>query len=132
MSFDYSFKFISVGDTAVGKTSILNRFLTGAFDNHHELTIGVEFGSKIITVNRYRIKLQVWDTAGQEEFRSITRSYYRASAVALVVYDVTRKETFRNARRWIDEIRAEANPSVVLVLIANKIDLTADREVQKA
>lgn len=66
MSFDYSFKFIVVGDTAVGKTSILNRFLTGAFDNHHELTIGVEFGSKMISVNRQRIKLQVWDTAGQE------------------------------------------------------------------
>lgn len=105
MSFDYAIKFILVGDTAVGKTSILNRFLTGSFDYNHEMTIGVEFGSKILTVNKQRIKLQVWDTAGQEEFRSITRSYYRSSAAALVVYDVSRRETFRSVRRWIEEVR---------------------------
>lgn len=91
MSFDYAIKFIFVGDTAVGKTSILSRFLTGSFDYNHEITIGVEFGSKVLTVNKQRIKLQVWDTAGQEEFRSITRSYYRSSAAALVVFDVTRR-----------------------------------------
>lgn len=91
MSFDYSFKFIFVGDTAVGKTSILSQFLNHHFDTNHEITIGVEFGSKTIMVNRQNIKLQIWDTAGQEEFRSITRSYYRSSAAALVVYDVTRK-----------------------------------------
>lgn len=123
MSFDYSFKFIFVGDTAVGKTSILSQFLNGHFDTNHEITIGVEFGSKIVLVNRQNIKLQIWDTAGQEEFRSITRSYYRSSAAALVVYDVTRKDTFRSVKRWVEEVRSEGNGEIVLVLIANKTDM---------
>ena len=89
--FDYSFKFILVGDTGVGKTSVINRFVENRFDNNHSFTVGVEFASKNIVINGKVIKMQIWDTAGQEEFKSITRSYYRSSAAALVVFDITRK-----------------------------------------
>ena len=89
--YDYAFKFILIGDTGVGKTSLISRFITGQFNTDHEFTIGVEFGAKVISVNNRAIKLQIWDTAGQEEFRAITRFYYRSSAAALVVFDTTRK-----------------------------------------
>ena len=82
-------------------------------------------------INRLRIKLQIWDTAGQEDFRSLTKSYYRSSAVALVVYDCTRKNTFSNVKRWINEIHDNSSRSTVLVLVCNKIDMYDKREVSK-
>jgi small GTP-binding protein len=90
-SYHYSFKFIVIGDTGVGKTSIIGRLTENRFDSNHEFTVGVEFASKSIMINGKVIKLQIWDTAGQEEFKAITRSYYRSSAAALVVFDITRK-----------------------------------------
>lgn len=99
--FDYSFKFILVGDTGVGKTSLIGRFVENIFDTNHEFTVGVEYATKNIVINGKTIKIQIWDTAGQEEFKAITRSYYRSSAAALVVFDLTRPETFRNASRWV-------------------------------
>lgn len=89
-NYDYAFKFILVGDAAVGKTSILSRFLKTSFDRNTDTTLGVEFGQRTMDINGRQIKMQVWDTAGQEEFRSMTRAYYRSSAAALVVYDCTR------------------------------------------
>lgn len=89
--FDYAFKLIVVGDVGVGKTSLISRFITGQFNQHHDFTVGIEFGDKKIAVNNRTIKLQIWDTAGQEEFKAVTRSYYRSCAAALVVFDVTRK-----------------------------------------
>lgn len=131
MAYDYAFKFIMVGDTAVGKTSVLSRFLHGTFDKNNEITIGVEFGEKIIVVNGQHIKLQVWDTAGQEDFRSMTRSYYKSAAAALVVYDCTRPDTFKNVRRWVEDVRMNGNRSVVLVLICNKIDMVEKRVISR-
>ena len=101
--YDYAFKFILVGDTGVGKTSLISRFITGQFNNEHEFTVGVEFGAKTISVNNRIIKLQIWDTAGQEEFKAVTRSYYRSSAAALVVFDTTRRDTFRSVARWVED-----------------------------
>lgn len=129
--FDYSFKFILVGDTGVGKTSLISRLIDGNFYPNHEYTIGVEYGSKSITINNKIIKLQIWDTAGQEEFRAITRSYYRSSAAALVVFDLTRKETFRSVSRWVEDVKNNSNKDVVLVLIGNKTDLPQERVVHR-
>jgi|JI6StandDraft_1071083.scaffolds.fasta_scaffold09087_8 Ras-related protein Rab-2A len=131
MSYDYAFKFILVGDTAVGKTSILSRFLKGTFNRQNDITIGVEFGERTISVNNQTIKLQVWDTAGQEDFRSMTRQYYRSAAAALLVYDCTRPETFKNIIRWVEDVRSNGNRSVILVLICNKIDMAERRVVSR-
>mmetsp|Transcript_21552 Transcript_21552/g.27421 ORF Transcript_21552/g.27421 Transcript_21552/m.27421 type:complete len:110 (+) Transcript_21552:65-394(+) len=90
LPYKYLFKYIIVGDTAVGKSCLLLQFTDKRFQPVHDLTIGVEFGSRTITIDDNQIKLQIWDTAGQEKFRSITRSYYRGAAGALLVYDITR------------------------------------------
>jgi Ras-related protein Rab-2A len=91
----------------------------------------VEYGSKNIMIGNKNIKLQIWDTAGQEEFRAITRSYYRSSAAALVVFDVTRKETFRNVSRWVEDVKTNSNKDVVMILVGNKSDLTQERIVSR-
>ena len=90
-SYAYVFKFIIVGDSSVGKSCLLLQFTDKRFKTSHDLTIGVEFGARTIQVNDTNVKLQIWDTAGQESFRSITRSYYRGAICALLVYDITRK-----------------------------------------
>mmetsp|Transcript_39676 Transcript_39676/g.35416 ORF Transcript_39676/g.35416 Transcript_39676/m.35416 type:complete len:106 (+) Transcript_39676:85-402(+) len=105
MSYSYLFKYIIIGDTGVGKSCLLLQFIDKRFRQKHEVTIGVEFGARMINVDGKNIKLQIWDTAGQESFRSITRSYYRAAAGALLVYDITRRETFTHLTRWLDEAR---------------------------
>jgi Ras-related protein Rab-2A len=94
----------------------------------HDLTIGVEFGARLIQIEDKSVKLQIWDTAGQESFRSITRSYYRGATGALLVYDISRRETFNHLSRWLDEARQNANPHMVIMLIGNKADLDT-REV---
>lgn len=123
--FDYSFKFIVVGDIAVGKSSIISRFIDNTFMPNHEYTVGVEFASKDITINNKTIKLQIWDTAGQEEFKAMTRSYYRSSAAALVVFDLTRKDTFRNVQRWVEDVKNNSHKDVILVLVGNKCDMSS-------
>lgn len=129
--FDYSFKFIVIGDTGVGKTSLIGRLIDNRFDQSHEFTVGVEYACKTLAINGKTIKLQIWDTAGQEEFKAITRSYYRSSAAALVVFDITRKETFRNCVRWVEDVKANSNKDVILVLVGNKADLLQERMVAR-
>lgn len=85
--------------------------------------MGVEFGAKLVTINEDPIKLQIWDTAGQETFKSITRSYYRSAAGALLVYDVTNRESFQNVHKWLEECREHGNPLMTIILIGNKVDL---------
>lgn len=106
--YDYLFKFILVGDSStrslkigVGKSCLLLRFLESRFKNEHEPTLGVEFGAKMIHVDNRKIKLQVWDTAGQESFRSITRAYYRGSIAALMVFDLSSRVTFESLAHWL-------------------------------
>ena len=89
----------------VGKSCLLLQFTDQRFRQQHDLTIGVEFGSRTVKIAEKNIKLQIWDTAGQESFKSITRSYYRGAAGALLVYDITRKETFNHLTRWLEEVR---------------------------
>lgn len=107
----------------VGKSCLLLQFTDKRFRTDHDLTIGVEFGARLVTIGGKQIKLQIWDTAGQESFRSITRSYYRGATGALLVYDISRRDTFNHLTRWLDEARQHANPKMVIMLIGNKSDL---------
>jgi Ras-related protein Rab-2A len=93
------------------------------------VTIGVEFGAKVIPVKNKHIKLQIWDTAGQENFRSITRSYYRSAIGALLVYDITRRESFIHVKSWLEEVKANGNPHMQILLVGNKNDLEGERVV---
>eukprot|EP01015_Nassula_variabilis_P001979 TRINITY_DN1106_c0_g1_i2.p1 TRINITY_DN1106_c0_g1~~TRINITY_DN1106_c0_g1_i2.p1 ORF type:complete len:215 (+),score=46.79 TRINITY_DN1106_c0_g1_i2:67-711(+) len=118
-----------IGDTGVGKSCLLLQFMDRRFRQKHEVTIGVEFGARMITIDSKNIKLQVWDTAGQESFRSITRSYYRSAAGALLVYDITRRDTFNHVSRWLDEARQNGNPQMTFILVGNKADMESERQV---
>ncbi|GJS44888.1 vacuolar cation/proton exchanger 3-like protein [Tanacetum coccineum] len=113
----------------VGKSCLLLQFTDKRFQPVHDLTIGVEFGARMITIDNKPIKLQIWDTAGQESFRSITRSYYRGAAGALLVYDITRRETFNHLASWLEDARQHANANMTVMLIGNKCDLAHRRAV---
>ena len=129
-TYDYVFKCIIIGDTGTGKSCCLHRFVEGKFKSGPpKHTIGVEFGSRVITLGGKRIKMQIWDTAGQERFRSVTRSYYRGAFGALVVYDVTKKTTFEHVENWLSDARTLAHDDVCCILCGNKCDLEEPREV---
>merc|ERR1712198_153244 len=127
--YDYLFKFLVIGSAGTGKSCLLHQFIEGRFKNDAHHTIGVEFGSKIVNISGKSIKLQIWDTAGQERFRSVTRSYYRGAAGALLVYDITSRETFNSLANWLTDARTLASPSIVILLVGNKKDLEDEREV---
>jgi len=127
--YDYLFKFIIIGDAATGKSCLLHRFIDDKFNKDSSHTIGVEFGSKIVEVGGKNVKLQVWDTAGQERFRAVTRSYYRGAAGAILVYDITSRETYNHITSWLNDARALANADITIILVGNKIDLNEEREV---
>merc|ERR1712100_703350 len=112
-----------------GKSCLLLQFTDKRFQPIHDLTIGVEFGARMITIDKKQIKLQIWDTAGQESFRSITRSYYRGAAGALLVYDITRRETFSHLSSWLEDARKHSNKDMTIMLIGNKSDLDQKRQV---
>mmetsp|Transcript_17084 Transcript_17084/g.24506 ORF Transcript_17084/g.24506 Transcript_17084/m.24506 type:complete len:210 (-) Transcript_17084:235-864(-) len=131
MTYAYLFKYIIIGDTGVGKSCLLLQFTDKRFTPIHDLTIGVEFGARIVTVEDKQLKLQIWDTAGQESFRSITRSYYRGAAGALLVYDITRKETFEHLGSWLEDAKQHSNSNMTIILVGNKADLEHRREVPK-
>ncbi|XP_063692568.1 ras-related protein Rab-4B-like [Bolinopsis microptera] len=126
--YDFLFKFLIIGSAGVGKSCILHHFIENKFKSDSSHTIGVEFGSKIVQVRGKRAKLQIWDTAGQERFRSVTRSYYRGAAGALLVYDITSRDSFNALTDWLTDARTLASPNIVIILVGNKKDLE-DREV---
>jgi Ras-related protein Rab-2A len=124
MTYAYLLKYIVVGESGVGKSCLLLQFTDHRFVPIHDITIGVEFGTRLLDVHDTTIKCQVWDTAGQENYRSITRSYYRGACCAILVYDVTKRRTFNRITQWIEETkRCTNNPHIVMVLVGNKIDL---------
>ena len=122
------FRVIIVGDTGVGKSCFLLRFTESRFNSQHNITIGVEFGAKTILVDGQAVKLQIWDTAGQESFRSITRSFYRKADGVLLMYDVTAGHTFASLPHWIEEIRDNSPSGVVIYLVGNQVDLEESRQ----
>ncbi|KAI0080546.1 ras-domain-containing protein [Panus rudis PR-1116 ss-1] len=128
VAWHYVLKFIITGDASVGKSSLLVRLTDQRFLANPDPTLGVEFGSKLITIPEENkvVKLQCWDTAGTESFRSITRSYYRGAAGCLLVYDVTSRQSFVNARSWLADVREHADPHLTCILVGNKVDLCAD------
>ncbi|XP_048223531.1 ras-related protein Rab-4A isoform X1 [Perognathus longimembris pacificus] len=128
-SLDFLFKFLVIGNAGTGKSCLLHQFIEKKFKDDSNHTIGVEFGSKIINVGGKYVKLQIWDTAGQERFRSVTRSYYRGAAGALLVYDITSRETYNALTNWLTDARMLASQSIVIILCGNKKDLDGDREV---
>lgn len=127
-SYDYLFKFIAVGNTGVGKSKIIDRFISNRFCFESTATIGVEFVVKTVTVDGKIIKLQIWDTAGQERYNSITKSYYRGISGALIIYDITDQASFDSVDKWIKDIITYA-PGVPLIIIGNKSDCNHRREV---
>ncbi|KAE8296472.1 Ras-related protein Rab-19 [Larimichthys crocea] len=128
-SFDFLFKIILVGDSDVGKTCVVQSFKSGIFMEKQQNTIGVDFTVRTLDIDGKRVKMQVWDTAGQERFRTITQSYYRSAHGAMVAYDITRRGTFESVPIWIREVEQYGAASVVLILIGNKSDLHAQRQV---
>lgn len=123
------YKLVFLGEQAVGKTSIITRFMYDTFDNNYQATIGIDFLSKTLHLEDRTVRLQLWDTAGQERFRSLIPSYIRDSSAAIVVYDITNRTSFLNTTRWIDDVRAERGNDVIIALVGNKTDLTEKRQV---
>lgn len=113
----------------MGKSCLLLRFTDNRFKADHDITIGVEFGAKNIKVRKNLIKLQIWDTAGQESFRSIARSYYRGAVGVILVFDITNKDSFLNVYRWLSEIKEQGSSHACIVLVGNKTDLSDKRVV---
>lgn len=127
--FDLIFKVIIIGDSGVGKTNLLSRYTKNFFSFDTKSTVGVEFGAKKVQVNGYNVKTQIWDTAGQERYRSITKTYYQGAKGALLVYDVSKRDTFENINRWINELRMNGDKNLIVIIVGNKSDLTEEREV---
>ncbi|KAI5564822.1 hypothetical protein BDE02_14G084500 [Populus trichocarpa] len=126
---DYVFKVVVIGDSAVGKTQILSRFTKNEFCFDSKSTIGVEFQTRTVIIKDKVIKAQIWDTAGQERYRAVTSAYYRGALGAMLVYDTTKRPTFDHVARWVEELRAHSDNSIVIMLIGNKADLVDLRAV---
>ncbi|PIA49580.1 hypothetical protein AQUCO_01300400v1 [Aquilegia coerulea] len=126
---DYLFKIVLIGDSSVGKSNLLARFAKNEFYPNSKSTIGVEFQTQKIDIGGKEVKAQIWDTAGQERFRAVTSAYYRGAVGALIVYDISRRQTFDSIGRWLNELHSHSDMNVVTILIGNKSDLKDAREV---
>jgi Ras-related protein Rab-11A len=126
--YDMIFKIVLIGDSGVGKSNILSRYINNEFNIDTKSTVGVEFGSKSINLKGSKIKAQIWDTAGQERYKSITSSYYKGAKGAFIVFDLTRPDTFNSVDRWIGELKSNTD-DIYLIVIGNKSDLERDRKV---
>ncbi|KAJ3447034.1 ras-related protein rab-5c [Anaeramoeba flamelloides] len=124
-------KIVFLGESSVGKSSLVIRFVKRKFSPYQEPTIGAAFLSKKLTHNNVHFKLQIWDTAGQERYHSLAPMYYRGSSAAFVIYDVTQKVTFEKSKKWIDELKKLGDPNVQIAFVANKIDLAENQKVSR-
>ena len=127
--YDYLFKVVLIGDSGVGKSNLLSRFTRNEFNLESKSTIGVEFATRSIQVDNKTIKAQIWDTAGQERFRAITSAFYRGAVGALLVYDITKHESYLNAEKWLKELREHGDNKMIVMLVGNKTDLKHLRAV---
>lgn len=129
-SYDVFYKVIVLGDSGVGKSNLIMRFIQRQFIEKTIPTIGVEFYTRNINIDKNTIaKIQLWDTAGQERYRAITGAYYRGAIGALIVYDITKYKTFENINKWLSEIAEHSTQKVKIILVGNKIDISVSREV---
>ena len=129
--YDYLFKLIIVGDTNVGKTNIMSKYIKDQFNITSKSTIGVEFGTKILEIDNKKVKAQIWDTAGQERYKSITSEYYKGAKGAFIVYDITNKSTFESVDKWIKDLNSYGDKNLTMLLIGNKSDLEDKRIINK-
>ena len=127
--YDYSFKMIVIGDAGVGKSCLTNRAAKDKFISNYSPTIGFEFLSFSTNIDNKIVKLQIWDTCGQEVYRSLITNFYRNASLAMMVYSIDSKESFLHINQWLKEVRIQSNPDVKIILIGNKADLENEREV---
>jgi small GTP-binding protein len=129
--FDCEYKVIIIGDAGAGKSSFFHQFREGKFPKQIMQTIGVEFGTKIITLQNEdrRVKLNVWDTAGQERYRAVTRAYYRGAKGAVILFDVTSSESYNHLPDWLQDAREQAVNDIDIIVVGNKMDLADRRQV---
>jgi len=125
----FKYKVVFLGDQAVGKTSIIHRFIYDSFDDNYQATIGIDFMSHKMYIEDKVVILNLWDTAGQERFKSLIPSYIKDSAVAIVIFDITNRASFMSVEKWIEDARAMRDDEVLLVLAGNKCDLQSHRQV---
>ena len=129
---DCVYKVLLLGDSTVGKTCILLKYTDKIFQETHMMTIGLDYRLKTMTLKSGKeVKLQIWDTAGQDRFRSITKNYYKGSHGIILIYDITSISTFENVKSWVSQIHEEISDKVVIYLVANKIDMEEERKIKK-
>eukprot|EP00727_Mastigamoeba_balamuthi_P007248 m51a1_g3143 putative rab gtpase (212) ;mRNA; r:310298-311313 len=122
-------KLVLLGEMSAGKTSVVLRLVKNTFPDKVEPTIGAAFMVHKMPVDERTVKLEIWDTAGQERYRSLAPMYYRGASAAVIVYDITKKDSFETMKRWVDELKVRAPPNIVLAIAGNKLDLEAERAV---
>jgi len=124
------FKLVLLGESAVGKSSLVLRFVKGQFHEYQESTIGAAFLTQTVCLDDTTVKFEIWDTAGQERYHSLAPMYYRGAQAAIVVYDVTNPDTFARAKTWVKELQRQASPNIVIALAGNKADLASKRSIE--
>jgi len=125
-------KIVLLGNSGVGKTSLVWRYIHGCYSTDQPSTIGASFMTKRIYVDDWKVKFQIWDTAGQERFRSMTPMYYRAAAAAILVYDITSHESFDAVKQWVEELKSNVEGNIVIAIAGHKLDLEEYRQVRYA
>lgn len=124
------FKLVLLGESAVGKSSLVLRFVKGQFHEYQESTIGAAFLTQTVCLDDTTVKFEIWDTAGQERYHSLAPMYYRGAQAAIVVYDITNQESFNRAKTWVRELQRQASPNIVIALAGNKADLANKRMIE--
>ena len=127
--YDLSFKLIFIGDSGVGKSCLTTKAVKNNFEEYYQATVGFEFLTFNMRVNDKVIKLQIWDTCGQEIYKSLISNFYRNSSLAVLIYAIDNKESFNHAENWLSDLKSQANPDVRIFLVGNKADLEEDRKV---
>ncbi|KAM9309798.1 ras-related protein Rab-25b [Pholidichthys leucotaenia] len=128
-TYNFVFKVVLIGESGVGKSNLLSRFTKNEFNHDSRTTIGVEFSTRTLQLNGFTVKAQIWDTAGLERYRAITSAYYRGAVGALLVYDITKHQTYESVERWLKELYDHADSHIVVMLVGNKTDLESERSV---
>lgn len=131
IKYDLTFKMIIIWDSGVGKSSLTLKATKNKFDDFYNATVGFEFYTFNVKIDDKIIKLQIWDTCGQEIYRSLISSFYKNAAIAMIVYSIDREESFKHLEYWINEIKNNSNPTTRIILIGNKVDLEEKRQVSK-
>jgi Ras-related protein Rab-5C len=124
------FKLVLLGESAVGKSSLVLRFVKGQFHEYQESTIGAAFLTQTVCIDDNTVKFEIWDTAGQERYHSLAPMYYRGAQAAIIVYDITSQESFLKAKTWVKELQRQASPTIVIALAGNKADLAQKRVIE--